>query len=85
MKLGWKIIYCQTEQEKRLRALNIKLGAFLMQGKRGYNMKFRCKKTLTMGRFQIFEEAEARLKHIAWNIAPELSIFTLFFKADGFT
>lgn len=48
-------------------------------------MKFRCKKTLTMGRFQIFEDAEARLKHITWNMAPELSIFTLFFKADGFS
>ena len=48
-------------------------------------MKFVCKKTLTMGRFQIFEDAEARLKHITWNEAPESAIFTLFFKAEGFS
>lgn len=47
-------------------------------------MKFRCKKTLTIGHFQIFEDSVARLKHIAWNEAPESAIFTLFFKENSF-
>lgn len=48
-------------------------------------MKFRCKKTLTMGHFRILEGAEARFNHVAWNIVPELSVFTLFFKDSGFS
>lgn len=48
-------------------------------------MKFRCKRTLTIGRFQIFEDSVARLKHIAWNEAPESAIFTLFFKENSFS
>ncbi|MDO4301248.1 MAG: hypothetical protein Q4D26_07660 [Clostridia bacterium] len=48
-------------------------------------MKFRCKKTLTIGRFQIFEDCEARLKHITYDEAPESAVFTLFFKTDGFS
>jgi hypothetical protein len=48
-------------------------------------MKFRCKKTLIIGRFQIFEDCVARLKHIVWNESPESAIFTLFFKEDGFS
>lgn len=38
-----------------------------------------------MGRFQILEEAEGRLKRVVYDKAPELSIFTLFFKLEGFS